>query len=94
MAVRGTTTRTMGVFETIGKKIKEFSYYFTGSTMIYKVIGEIKQGITIVKELDSALTELKKVTNETEETYDKFLQKQGKAQKAPVGANSLCLRGA
>lgn len=73
MAVRGTTTRTMGVFETIGKKIKEFSYYFTGSTMIYKVIGEVKKGIQIVKELDSALTELKKVTDETEETYERFL---------------------
>ena len=73
VSVRGTTTKAMGVFETIGKKVKEFSYYFTGSTMIYKALNELKKGITIIKDIDSALTELKKVTNETEETYDKFL---------------------
>lgn len=73
VSVRGTTTRAMGVFESIGKKVKEYSYYFTGSMMVYRVIGWIREGVTAVKELDSAMTELKKVTDETEETYDKFL---------------------
>lgn len=71
--IRGTTTRAMGVFESIGKKIKEYSYYFTGSMMIYRVIAWIREGVTAVKEIDTALTELKKVTDETEESYDKFL---------------------
>ena len=71
--IRGTTTKTMGVFESIALKMKQFSYYFTGSMMIYRVIGWIREGVTAVKELDSAMTELKKVTDETEETYDKFL---------------------
>lgn len=73
MSVRGATTRTMGVFESIGKKIKEYSYYFTGSMMIYRVIAWVREGITAVKDIDSALTELKKVTDETEESYDRFL---------------------
>ncbi|MEE1303354.1 MAG: phage tail tape measure protein, partial [Bacteroidales bacterium] len=47
--------------------------YFGGSSVIYQVFGEIKKGIQYVREIDSALTELKKVTDETEETYDKFL---------------------
>lgn len=71
--VRGTTTKTMGVFESIGKKIKEYSYYFTGSMMIYRVIAWVREGITAVKDIDSAMTELKKVTDETEESYDRFL---------------------
>ena len=73
VSVQGTTTRAMGVFESIGKKIKEFSYYFTGSMMIYRVIAWVREGVTAVKEIDGALTELKKVTDETEESYDRFL---------------------
>ena len=73
VSVRGTTTKAMGVFESIGKKIKEYSYYFTGSMMIYRVIAWVREGITAVKEIDTAMTELKKVTDETEESYDKFL---------------------
>jgi TP901 family phage tail tape measure protein len=34
----------------------------------------LKQGVQYVREIDLALTELKKVTDETEETYDKFLE--------------------
>lgn len=73
VSVRGTTTKAMGVFESIGKKIKEYSYYFTGSMMIYRVIAWVREGVTAVKEIDLALTELKKVTDETEESYDRFL---------------------
>jgi hypothetical protein len=34
---------------------------------------ELRKGIQYVREIDLALTELKKVTDETEESYDKFL---------------------
>jgi hypothetical protein len=72
-AVRGSSKKMMGVFESIGRKIKEYSYYFTGSMMIYRVIAWVRQGITAIKDIDTALTELKKVTDATEESYDKFL---------------------
>lgn len=78
VAARGTVTKTEGVFATSMRKMKEFSSYFTGSTIIYKSIEMIKEGVTYVKEIDAALTELKKVTNETTETYDKFLETAGK----------------
>ena len=55
------------------RKVKEIGTYFTGSSIIYKAVAEIRQGITYVREIDSALTELKKVTDETEESYDNFL---------------------
>lgn len=73
VSVRGTTTKAMGVFEALGQKIKQYSYYFTGSMMFYRVIAWVREGITAVKEIDSALTELKKVTDETEESYGRFL---------------------
>ena len=39
-----------------------------------RVMGQIRQGIQYVKEIDTALTELKKVTDETDATYKRFLQ--------------------
>ena len=84
VSVRGTTTKTMGVFESIGKKIKEYSYYFTGSMMIYRVIAWVREGITAVTDIDKALTELKKVTDETEESYGRFLDTASKTS-AKIG---------
>lgn len=58
----------------IKEKMKSIMQYVASITSIYRVWGTIKQGITYIKEIDSALTELKKVTDETEESYDKFLK--------------------
>ena len=55
-------------------KFKQALTRFTGFDMFYRAIGQIKQGVQYVKEIDSALTELKKVTDETDETYARFLQ--------------------
>lgn len=56
------------------KKFKEVATYFASFGSIYRVWGTLKQGVQYVKEIDSALTELKKVTDETDATYAKFLQ--------------------
>ena len=55
-------------------KMASILQYTASITSIYRVIGELKRGIQYVREIDSALTELKKVTDETEKTYDRFLQ--------------------
>lgn len=44
-----------------------------GYNVFFKAISEVRKGIGYVKEIDLALTELKKVTNETEASYRKFL---------------------
>lgn len=44
-----------------------------GGTGIYKFVSIIRTGITSVKDLDAAMTELKKVTDETDATYEKFV---------------------
>ena len=60
-------------FDGVKKKTGEIATYFTGANLVYKAVARIKQGITYVKEIDAALTELKKVTDETDATYKKFL---------------------
>jgi hypothetical protein len=54
-------------------KLKSITQYMFSITSITRVWGELRKGIQYVREIDSALTELKKVTDETEETYNRFL---------------------
>ena len=54
-------------------KWQEVARYLMTFGSVYRVFAVLKQGVTYVREIDSALTELKKVTDETEETYDRFL---------------------
>lgn len=61
-------------FDGVKKKTGEIATYFTGANLVYETVAQIKQGITYVREIDAALTELKKVTDETDETYKRFLQ--------------------
>lgn len=69
-------------FDSIKKKSKEILTYMTSMGAMSRVIGQIKQGIQYVKDIDAALTELKKVTDETDETYARFLK-----TMAQTGAN-------
>lgn len=55
-------------------KWQEVARYLMTFGSMYRVFAILKQGVQYITEIDSALTELKKVTDETEETYDKFLQ--------------------
>lgn len=52
---------------------KQLMTAFAGYNVFYKAIAEVRKGIGYVKEIDLALTELKKVTDETEESYAQFL---------------------
>lgn len=74
-----TATREIGtsmqqLFKSIRTKSKEILSFVIGGRSIYRIISMVRQGIQSVKEIDKALTELKKVTDETSETYEKFLQ--------------------
>ena len=49
-----------------------FTRYYTGYTMMTRAIGGFRKGIEIVKEFDAAMTELHKVSNDTEEALNRF----------------------
>ena len=76
-------------WQAFGKSLKgkwqEVARYLTTFGSIYRVWGMLKQGVQYVKEIDTALTELKKVTSETDKTYNKFLQDMAKTGSV-VGA--------
>lgn len=71
--LRGSTKKLETPFEKFKRKASEILTYFGGSSLIYDAFNQVRQGIQYVRDIDSALTELKKVTDETEESYDRFL---------------------
>ena len=73
-ATKETGTLMEQIFKSVKVKAKELVSYVIGGGSVYKVIAMLRQGIQYIREIDIALTELKKVTDETEETYDKFLK--------------------
>lgn len=59
-------------------KMKGIATYLLSMTGFQEVWQQIRQGVQYVREIDAALTELKKVTDETNATYDAFLQTMSK----------------
>ena len=79
--IRAVAIGTQEVTSTLGRFYNELKNKFTtiGSYLVasfsyYEIINEIRRGVGYVREIDSALTELKKVTSETDETYSNFLK--------------------
>ena len=68
------TTKFDKFFDGIRAKAGELITYATARFGIDEIIQQVRQGVQYVREIDTALTELKKVTNETDETYDSFLE--------------------
>lgn len=69
-------------WQAFGKSLKgkwqEVARYLTTFGSIYRIWGIIKQGVNYVKEIDTALVELKKVTEATDRQYAQFLQTMSK----------------
>lgn len=69
----GDATQTWG--EKISSLASKFKNWFGASQLVLKGIETVKKMVSAVIELDTAMTELKKVTDETEATYDAFLER-------------------
>ena len=81
-AIKKTNTLLKDITSSTLSKMKSAIGNITGYDLIYRLINVTKQGIQYVREIDSALTELKKVTDETEESYANFLQTASKTAAA------------
>lgn len=57
----------------VKSKVNEISTYFVGISTISMGINQVRQMVTNIISLDDAMTELRKVTEETDATYEKFL---------------------
>lgn len=73
-ATKKSTTAFGRFFNELKGKAKGIATYLISMTGFQEIWQQIRQGITYVREIDSALTELKKVTDETEASYQRFLQ--------------------
>ena len=68
----GENTKTFS--DRMGGLAKKFTSWLTVSQVIMQVYRALKQMVTAVIEVDTAMTELKKVTDETDATYTRFLE--------------------
>ena len=64
-------------YESLGDRInnaaEKYGVFLNTSMVIMQAIQTVKQMVSTVIELDTAMTELKKVTDETDATYNRFL---------------------
>jgi hypothetical protein len=76
--VKETTNILAAFWNELKGKFKSIGAYVIASFSIHDIIRYVRTGIQYVREIDAALTELKKVTNETDAAYNKFLQDMSK----------------
>lgn len=67
----GENTKTFA--DHVGGLASKFTSWLTISQIIMQVYRALKEMVNVVVEVDTAMTELRKVTDETEATYNKFL---------------------
>jgi DNA repair exonuclease SbcCD ATPase subunit len=82
---RESMSETQKFLNSLKHSFQNVARYVASFGSIYELFAIIKRGITYVKDIDSALTELKKVTDETDASYAQFLQDMSKTGKV-VGA--------
>lgn len=63
------------------RQLSQYSVYFSGYMLFSYAIQGLRSMFEQVKAIDSAMTELKKVTNETNESYNQFLTNAAKRSK-------------
>lgn len=73
-ASKTTTGFFKGFFSDVGAKIGQLARYYTGMSLLTEGIQQVRRGVQYVRDIDLALTELKKVTDESESSYNRFLQ--------------------
>lgn len=68
-------------FQTIRKGMSSFSYWTSSTFIVMKTIHSIKKGISTIKELDTALVDLKKTTSMTNSELESFYYKSNEIAK-------------
>jgi hypothetical protein len=77
-AVKEVATGWQQFFNGLKGKAASIMQYLISITSIHDVFRYVGQGVQYVRDIDLALTELKKVTDATDASYSKFLQNMSK----------------
>lgn len=72
-AIKNSDKATKSWSDRFGSLTKKITEWFGAAQLISAIWRALQRMVTSVIELDTAMTELKKVTNETDATYEKFL---------------------
>jgi TP901 family phage tail tape measure protein len=75
---KASTSETQKFLNSLKHSFQNVARYIASFGSVYRLFSVIRQGVTYVKEIDSALVELKKVTDETDASYNQFLQDMSK----------------
>ena len=85
-AYQSGTKQVSNSWQQLGNSLKKSIAQMAAMYLSFQdIVRYIKQGVTYVKEIDLALTELKKVTDETDATYKEFL-KTASSTSAVIGS--------
>lgn len=77
---------TKGLKDRLGGLAQKFASWFTVSQALMFAVSSVKKMVSASIELDTAMTELKKVTNETDDTYENFLNN-AESRSKKIGAS-------
>lgn len=75
----------------VGRRFKSLISYAASFVSAYQVIGQIRQGVEIVKQYDAAMTEMRKVTSGTQSQLEAYVNTTGKVADA-IGTNAVTLQ--
>lgn len=78
-------------FDMLGQRFKSMAAYLLSFASFYRIIGVFKDGISIVKQLDSALVEMNKVSTESLATLREY-QKESFSTANDVGTTATQLQ--
>lgn len=85
-AIKNANEDTKSLSDRLTGLAEKFGSWLTVSQVIMQAVRAAKQMVQAVMDIDAAMTELKKVTNETDAAYSKFLKHAG-ARAKQVGAS-------
>lgn len=78
-------------FNSLKDKLLQIFKYVSAYEIFYKVVNAIRDGVEIVKELDSAMTEMKKVTHDSDEALQSFARSSHKVAQE-IGTTSSIIQ--
>lgn len=86
--IRQNQTGLQGMIDAIVGKVKQLSTYWTAQLFNpYRLIGYARKFISVIKEYDTAMMEIKKVSNESAESYNNLMNNSFKLGDS-IGANA------
>lgn len=85
--IRNQTNELVRYESSFTNLFKRMSQYAFGGSVIYSAIARAKQGFNDIVEVDNAMRDLKKVTDETSQTYQNF-QTQANQTAKDIGATT------